>query len=62
MFRPVQKTLEAFVIILAALKLLKLMALHAGVLGDKYGPTYTNQGHGHGLGDHHKGTPAAAAV
>eukprot|EP00246_Nothoceros_aenigmaticus_P001602 TRINITY_DN1209_c0_g1_i1.p1 TRINITY_DN1209_c0_g1~~TRINITY_DN1209_c0_g1_i1.p1 ORF type:complete len:169 (+),score=14.97 TRINITY_DN1209_c0_g1_i1:160-666(+) len=54
------RVLEGFVISVTVFKLLKLMALHAGVLGDKYGPTY-GQGH-HAIGDHHKGTSAAAAV
>jgi hypothetical protein len=35
-----QKALEAIIIILGFFEILYTLSLHAGVLGDKYGPTY----------------------
>jgi hypothetical protein len=42
-----QKTLEAFIIILGFFELLYFLSLHSGtILGEKYGPTYnTNTTH-----------------
>ncbi|KAG0627649.1 hypothetical protein M758_2G218400 [Ceratodon purpureus] len=40
-YRPKRlKALEAIIIILGFFEILYTMSLHAGVLGDKYGPTY----------------------
>jgi hypothetical protein len=60
-FFLLQKTLEAFTIILSFFQLLYLLSLHSGILGPKYGPTYNNNnGVGPKSGDY--GTPAATAV
>jgi hypothetical protein len=54
-----QKTLEAFIIILGLFELLYFLSLHAGtILGEEYGPTYnTNTTH---VPVPTKGTAAAA--
>lgn len=70
-----QKVVEAFTVILAVFELLYLMALHAGILGGEYGPSYTNNNNtnatatGPAAGNniavsekHLHGTAAAAAV
>jgi hypothetical protein len=59
-----QKTLEAFMIILAFFQLLYLLSLHAGILGSNYGPTYGAAAPGTGVGPKtpNVGTPAASAV
>jgi hypothetical protein len=59
-----QKTLEAFIIILAFFQLLYLLSLHAGILGSNYGPTYGAAAPGTGVGPKtpNVGTPAASAV
>jgi len=59
-----QKTLEAFIIILAFFQLLYLLSLHAGILGSNYGPTYEAAAPGTGVGPKtpNVGTPAASAV
>lgn len=61
----VQRVLEAFTIILAFTQLLYLLSLHAGLLGDKYGPPSSSASTGTGgqfLEKPPHGTPAAAAV
>lgn len=58
-----QQTLEAFVIILAGLKLFKILTLHAGIFGDKFGPTHDEAGGVYAGGqerEQRKGTAAAA--
>jgi len=63
-YRPKRlKTLEAFMIILALLELLYLLATHAGaVTRDGYANTGPGVGAGTGTGVKHHGTPAATAV
>ena len=56
------KTLEAFMIILGLLELLYLLSLHAGILGENYGPSYNGTGTRAGPKNSTYGTPAAAAV
>ncbi|CAK9214640.1 unnamed protein product [Sphagnum troendelagicum] len=59
------RVLEAFTIILAFTQLLYLLSLHAGLLGDKYGPPSSSASTGTGgqfLEKPPHGTPAAAAV
>jgi hypothetical protein len=61
----VQRVLEAFTIILAFTQLLYLLSLHAGLLGDKYGPPSSSASTGTAgqfLEKPPHGTPAAAAV
>jgi hypothetical protein len=60
-FFLLQKTLEAFTIILSFFQLLYLLSLHSGILGSKYGPTYNNN-NGVGPKAGHYGIPAATAV
>ncbi|KAJ7569009.1 hypothetical protein O6H91_01G057200 [Diphasiastrum complanatum] len=52
------KTLEAFVIILAATQLIHLLLLHTGIFGDAYGPSFREPGYG----EHPKTAAAASDV
>jgi len=61
-FFLLQKTLEAFTIILSFFQLLYLLSLHSGILGPKYGPTYNNNNNGVGPKSGDYGTPVATAV